>query len=119
MNAQQEHDRVQADAGRRNFLKLTGVTIAGLGVTSVASSPAFAVNVLGWDKVFPQSDKVVHEKVTYYNRLGINIVLPRPQKASTSALNALHPQQRHGADGLLPACEHSDDFAPSDPVRHR
>jgi len=26
-----------------------------------------------WDKVFPQSDKVVHQKVTFYNRYGIEL----------------------------------------------
>lgn len=26
-----------------------------------------------WDKVFPQSDKVVHQKVTFYNRYGITL----------------------------------------------
>ena len=27
-----------------------------------------------WDKVFPQSNKVVHEKVTFRNRYGITLV---------------------------------------------
>ena len=26
-----------------------------------------------WDKVFPQSDKVTHEKVTFKNRFGIEL----------------------------------------------
>lgn len=50
------------------------VTATILGVIISTSNPAFAVNLLEWDKAFPQGDKVVHEKVTYYNRLGINIV---------------------------------------------
>ena len=29
---------------------------------------------LSWDKTFPQSDKVIHQKVSFNNRLGINLV---------------------------------------------
>jgi hypothetical protein len=29
---------------------------------------------LAWDKTFPQSDKVIHQKVSFNNRLGINLV---------------------------------------------
>lgn len=38
-----------------------------------------------WDKVFPKSDKVEHEKVTFVNRFGITLVLkPRfPQCPNT------------------------------------
>ena len=27
----------------------------------------------GWDKVFPQSDKVNHSKITFHNRYGITL----------------------------------------------
>ena len=40
-----------------------------------------AADQLAWDKTFPQSDKVIHQKVSFNNRLGINLVadlyLPR------------------------------------------
>lgn len=37
-----------------------------------------------WDKVFPQSDKVVHQKVTFYNRYGITLAadMHTPKSAS-------------------------------------
>lgn len=37
-----------------------------------------------WDKVFPQSDKVVHQKVTFYNRYGITLAadMYTPKSAS-------------------------------------
>lgn len=34
----------------------------------------FSADTLEWDKTFPKSDKVTVEKVSFYNRLGINIV---------------------------------------------
>ncbi len=33
-----------------------------------------AADQLAWDKTFPQSDKVIHQKVSFNNRLGINLV---------------------------------------------
>lgn len=39
-----------------------------------ASSSVFAADTLVWDKTFPQSNKVTHKKVSFYNRLGINLV---------------------------------------------
>lgn len=39
-----------------------------------ASGDALAADTLAWDKTFPKSDKVNHEKVSFYNRLGINLV---------------------------------------------
>src|SRR5258707_13524385 len=62
------------DAGRRNLLKLTGAAAAAVGVASVAGTPAFAQQTLAWDKKFPQSDGVDHQKVSFYNRLGISLV---------------------------------------------
>lgn len=59
---------------RRGLLKLTGVTAAALGVASITNSTAFAQYAGTWDKTFPQSDRVDHRKVSYTNRLGINLV---------------------------------------------
>lgn len=33
-----------------------------------------ATDQLAWDKTFPLSDKVIHQKVSFYNRLGISLV---------------------------------------------
>lgn len=38
------------------------------------SSVAFAADTLAWDKTFPQSAHVTHQKVSFYNRLGINLI---------------------------------------------
>lgn len=44
-----------------------------------------------WDKVFPQSDKVTHEKITFTNRFGITLVADMfiPQNAKSDRLPAL------------------------------
>ncbi len=50
---------------------------AGAGalvVTLLAAPTASAQSTLAWDKTFPQSPRVTHQKVTYFNRLGISIV---------------------------------------------
>ena len=43
-----------------------------------------------WDKTFPQSDKVRHEKVTFRNRFGIalaeDLYMPKNAKAGISSL---------------------------------
>ncbi len=61
------------DEGRRTLLKMTGVGIAALGVTSIASAPTFAQANSEWDKVFPKSEKVDHQKVSFKNRYGITL----------------------------------------------
>ncbi|QIO61718.1 alpha/beta fold hydrolase [Rhizobium leguminosarum] len=66
------HD--EPDTGRRTLLKMTGVGVAALGVASVAGSPALAQASAEWDKVFPKSDKVDHQKVNFKNRYGITLV---------------------------------------------
>ena len=48
-----------------------------------------------WDKVFPQSDKVVHEKVTFRNRYGITLVadmyIPKNAKGKLAAIAVSGP----------------------------
>lgn len=46
----------------------------GAFLSLVAPAPAAASDTLVWDKTFPQSAKVAHRKVSFYNRLGILIV---------------------------------------------
>lgn len=60
--------------GRRDLLKLTGAGAAAAGVISLATTPAFAQYAGTWDKTFRRSDHVEHRKVSYVNRLGINLV---------------------------------------------
>ena len=45
-----------------------------LSLASATQGSASAQSTLGWDKTFPQSPNVAHQKVTFYNRLGINLV---------------------------------------------
>ncbi len=41
-----------------------------------------------WDKTFPKSDNVIHEKVTFYNRYGIMLAadLYIPKTVKTNSL---------------------------------
>ncbi|UJL43804.1 twin-arginine translocation signal domain-containing protein [Shewanella vesiculosa] len=52
--------------GRRNMMKMTGAGIVALGISSLASSQAFAQSSIAltdeWDKKFAKSDKVDHKK---------------------------------------------------------
>src|SRR5947199_3348282 len=50
--------------------------IVGAALAVAISTPevTHAADQLAWDKTFPQSEKVVHQKVTFNNRLGINLV---------------------------------------------
>ncbi|WP_050470640.1 alpha/beta hydrolase [Herbaspirillum chlorophenolicum] len=79
--------------GRRGLLKLTGASIAALGVGIMSSNQANAEskgslqltdNGLLWDKTFPKSDKVDHKKVRFTNRYGISLSgdLYQPKNAS-------------------------------------
>ncbi|WP_280881835.1 hypothetical protein [Streptomyces pseudovenezuelae] len=42
----------------------------------VGAAPRYG-QVLGWDKTFPKSSRVDHQKVSFYNRLGINLIADR------------------------------------------
>ncbi|MGB8168588.1 MAG: alpha/beta hydrolase [Chthoniobacteraceae bacterium] len=50
------------------------LTAMALGAALFTSAIVHAADTLVWDKTFPQSDKVSHQKVTFTNRLGINLV---------------------------------------------
>ncbi|PAP96840.1 alpha/beta hydrolase [Mesorhizobium wenxiniae] len=73
-NAVERHD--VPDAGRRNLLKMTGAGVATFGAASLFNiSNARAQHMADkWDKVFPKSQNVDHEKVTFTNRYGIGLV---------------------------------------------
>ena len=53
---------------------LAGIGAAALALLSATATSASAQGTLGWDKTFPRSAKVDHQKVNFYNRLGINLV---------------------------------------------
>lgn len=90
-------DEQPQDAGRRNLLKMTGMGVAAIGMGSGIAGPALAAYDGGWDKTFPKSDRVDHRKVSYTNRVGINLVAdlytPRDIDSSTThpALVIGHP----------------------------
>lgn len=65
---------VGPDLSRRRLLKLVGTSAAALGVLPATDGGiALAQDSLAWDKTFPQSLRVNHEKVSFYNRLGIQL----------------------------------------------
>jgi uncharacterized protein len=98
MNKQNSPENRAAQAsglnfGRRDLLKLTGAGVAALSIGSLLNtSNAKAQNVSGeWDKVFPRSENVDHEKVTFKNRYGITLAadLYQPKHRAGRRLAAL------------------------------
>lgn len=93
------------DVGRRSLLKMsTGIAAAGVGAIAASSAHAqpqtlpAAKLIDKWDKVFPQSDKVQHRKITFQNRYGITLAgdLYQPKNAN-SKLAALAVSGPFGA----------------------
>jgi fermentation-respiration switch protein FrsA (DUF1100 family) len=61
--------------GRRDLLKIAGASVAAFGAASrfdISNSEAQGMSEK-WDKVFPRSEKVDHQKVTFKNRYGITL----------------------------------------------
>jgi hypothetical protein len=63
------------------LLTMLGVVCLAIGIALAAdkpkvdkAAPPTDAGKLKWDKTFPQSDKVTHQKVSYSNRLGIVLV---------------------------------------------
>jgi fermentation-respiration switch protein FrsA (DUF1100 family) len=54
----------------RSLKLLTGAALT----VAISASVTRAADQLAWDKTFPQSDKVSHQKVSFNNRLGVNLV---------------------------------------------
>ncbi|MGR3482181.1 alpha/beta hydrolase [Salipiger marinus] len=61
------------NAVRRSLLMMTGAGLAAAGLVSLGSAPARAQASGEWDKTFPRSEAVTHEKVTFMNRYGITL----------------------------------------------
>ena len=92
-----------AQQSRREFMKTSA--LMGAGLTLVGSTNTFASNTkepqvktqsgvsltTTWDKTFPKSDKVDHQKVSFKNRYGITLVgdLYLPKNRTNQALPAL------------------------------
>ena len=64
-----------AGLARRDLLKLTGAGIAAFGAASLFNISNAEAQTMSdeWDKVFPRSETVDHEKVTFTNRYGITL----------------------------------------------
>jgi fermentation-respiration switch protein FrsA (DUF1100 family) len=88
------------ELSRRNLLSLSGSGAALLLAGSAASAAAFNSNSgngavmqlsQSWDKTFPKSDRVDHQKVSFQNRYGITLVgdLYLPKDHSGRRLPAL------------------------------
>lgn len=79
---------------RRDLMKLTGV--GAVALTAGIAAPAKAqfkdppTMTAEWDKTFPQSPNVDHEKVTFRNRYGLSLAgdlyLPKTRKGPLAAL---------------------------------
>ena len=63
------------DLGRRQTLKLVGSGAAALGLVPLVTPSIAKAQGMSekWDKIFPKSDKVDHQKVTFKNRYGITL----------------------------------------------
>jgi fermentation-respiration switch protein FrsA (DUF1100 family) len=68
------------DAERNNLGYRDGATASGHGLrradiaVPTTGERASAANTLAWDKTFPRSALVDHQKVAFFNRLGIHLV---------------------------------------------
>ncbi|MES5097851.1 alpha/beta hydrolase [Agrobacterium sp. BA1120] len=65
------------DMGRRGLLKLTTIGAAAVGAASIMTASHAQAQTLNmtqdWDKTFPKSENVDHQKVTFSNRYGITL----------------------------------------------
>ena len=83
---------------RRSGWTRTGLLLAAVGLMS-AATPAQAQNTAAWDKTFPKSDRVDHQKVTFKNRFGITLAadLYLPKNRAGDRLPALAVSGPFGA----------------------
>src|SRR5688572_2250368 len=96
MNKQNSPNIIAAQTpglGRRDLLKLTGAGIAALGAGSLLNASNAKAQGMsnGCDKVFPRSENIDHEKVTFKNRYGITLAadLYQPKNRAGRRLAAL------------------------------
>ena len=71
----------------------TAAVMTAAAILGAATAPA-ADLVTEWDKTFPKSDKVHHEKVTFPTRFGTTLVAdlyrPAPSKSSAPGCTRRH-----------------------------
>ncbi|SOC34877.1 hypothetical protein SAMN05892877_10173 [Rhizobium subbaraonis] len=79
------------NASRRVLMKATGVVFAAMSVIPAAAAAQSLAQTTSWDKVFPKSDKVDHQKVSFKNRYGITLAgdLYLPKERGNARLAAL------------------------------
>ncbi len=79
------------NTGRRNLMRATGIAVAAMGMVQVAGATQAFAQTSSWDKVFPKSDNVDHQKVSFRNRYGITLVgdLYLPENRGAAPLAAL------------------------------
>ncbi|MBB94624.1 MAG: hypothetical protein CML68_08485 [Rhodobacteraceae bacterium] len=76
---------------RRDLLLAAGMSAAAIGMASLTPEAALAQATSDWDKTFPQSDRVDHQKVSFVNRYGVALVgdLYLPKDRGDAPLPAL------------------------------
>lgn len=78
---------------RRALMKLTGAGAATLAAASLFKTPNAEAQTMSneWDKTFPKSEKVDHQKITFKNRYGITLAgdLYLPKDRANRRLSAL------------------------------
>ncbi|WEX74782.1 alpha/beta hydrolase [Sinorhizobium numidicum] len=79
------------NTSRRNLMKGTGLAVAAMSMIPAATATQAFAQTSEWDKVFPKSDKVDHQKVPFNNRYGITLIadLYLPKNRSGQPLAAL------------------------------
>lgn len=101
----------EKEQSRRDFMKQSA--FAGASFVLASATTAFAANThdsnpkkqsgvsmtTTWDKTFPKSDKVDHQKVSFKNRYGITLVgdLYLPKNRTSQPLSALAISGPYGA----------------------
>lgn len=85
-------------APRRTGWNRAGLLLATMGLMSAAAS-THAQDLPAWDKTFPKSDKVEHQKVTFKNRFGLTLAadLYVPKNHAGTRLPALAVSGPFGA----------------------
>ncbi len=87
--------------GRRALMKLTGAGMAALGVGSLFTLSNAEAETMSneWDKTFPKSGSVDHQKVTFTNRYGLTLSgdLYLPKNRSDRRLAAIAVSGPFGA----------------------
>lgn len=92
-----DEPRAGMTLGRRAMLKMTGAGVAAIGMASMINISTAKAQTMTeeWDKTFPKSDRVDHEKVTFINRYGITLTgdlyLPKDRDGRLPAIAVSGP----------------------------